>query len=259
MIMKTLMDCELAPRRRSACAKPPQRRRRVGVLEGSCRRALKAAFECQAALLMALSASSAEGANTSARSLTTGEPRRWSLTARWENDTFGDTDRFYTDGASLSLIHTGGGWLDPVANLLPWSSGRRCVGYDVGQIMVTPGDKLLSVPDPNDRPYAGILYAGISLHIDHGHSYHGWKFITGVVGPWSLAEVTQKQVHRWVDSGQPQGWDYQLHNEPIFNFVYEHRRKYRLLGGISGLAVEALPTGTVMLGNVLTQGSSPVA
>ncbi len=41
--------------------------------------------------------------------------QQWSISVRWENDTFGGTDHFYTDGASLSVIHTGGGWLDSVA------------------------------------------------------------------------------------------------------------------------------------------------
>lgn len=182
------------------------------------------------------------------------EARQWAVTVRWENDTFGGTDRFYTDGASLSVMHTGAGWLGFLADWLPWGSGRRCVGYDFGQVMITSGDKLMPVPDPKDRPYAGILFAGISLHVDEGNHYNGLKFITGVVGPLSFAEETQKEVHRWVGSDQPQGWDYQLHNESIFNLVYEHRRKYVLLGAQGGWCAEALPSGAVMLGNVLTQG-----
>lgn len=179
--------------------------------------------------------------------------QQWSISVRWENDTFGGTDRFYTDGASLSVIHTGGGWLDSVADWLPWGEGRRSVGYDFGQIIVTSGDKLMPIPDPNDRPYAGITFVGVSLHIERDRTYHGMKLMTGVVGPWSLAEQTQKEVHRWVGVDLPQGWDYQLHNEPVFNLVYEHRRKYRLLGEGKGFSMEALPTGTLMLGNVLTQ------
>ena len=215
---------------------------------------LKAPLLFQAALAVALAAAGASEATNAPSPVLTTEPRRWSLSLRWENDMFAGTDRFYTDGISLSLLHTGGGWLEPVADWLPWGKGRHCVCYDVGQIMITSGNKLLPIPYPNDRPYAGILYGGLSLHIDRDNSYHGLKVIGGVVGPWSYAEQTQKLVHRWVGSPQPQGWDYQLNNEPIFNLVYEYRHKFRLLGGPRGLAVEALPTGTVMLGNMLTQG-----
>jgi hypothetical protein len=180
-------------------------------------------------------------------------PPQWSVSVRWENDTFGGTDRFYTDGVSLSLARTGPLWLDPLANRLSWAEGRRTIGYEFGQIMVTPSETMLTAPDPNDRPYAGILYVGLSLHVERDNQYNGLKLITGVVGPWSLAEETQKQVHRWVGADLPQGWGYQLHNEPILNLVCEHRRKYRLLGTPHGLAVEALPVANVMLGNVLTQ------
>lgn len=197
-------------------------------------------------------ASAAEGTNNPGAVRT--EPRQWSLAVRWENDTFGGNDRFYTDGVSLSLAHTGNSWLDPLANRFSWCSGRRTVGYEVEQIMVTPADTTRAIPDPNDRPYAGILSVGLSLHVERDNRYHGFKFLTGVVGPWSLADETQKKVHEWVGSGQPQGWDYQLHNEPILDLVYEHRRKYRLLGEPRGFAVEGLPAGNIMLGNVLTQG-----
>lgn len=180
-------------------------------------------------------------------------PREWSVSMRWENDTFGGTDRFYTDGASLSVVHTGGGWLESVADWLPWGEGRRSVGYDLGQVIVTSADKLQIHPDPDDRPYAGVLLAGVTLHVERGPIYHGLKFIAGVVGPSALAEETQKEVHRWVGADQPQGWDYQLRDEPVFNLVYEHRRRYRLWGSGAGLALEALPTATVMLGNLLTQ------
>ena len=199
-------------------------------------------------------ASAAEPSHAKAATSINAEPRQWSLSARWENDAFGGTDRFYTNGISFSLARSGSSWLDPLADRLPWGTGHRTVSYEFGQIMVTPVDTSRPIPDPADRPYAGILYLGLSLHVDGKDSYHGLKFITGVVGPWSLAEETQKEVHRWVDSSQPQGWDYQLRNEPIVNLVYEHRRKYRLLGKSCGLALEMLPAANVMLGNVLTQG-----
>lgn len=182
------------------------------------------------------------------------KPRQWTFSLRWENDTFGGSDRFYTDGISLSLAHTGRSWLDPLMDRLPWGEGRRTVSYELGQIMVTPSDTTLPNPDPNDRPYAGLLFAGVSLHLERDHLYHGLKLLTGVVGPWSLAEETQKLIHEIVDSRRPQGWDYQLRNEPILNLVYEHRRKYRLAGETDGFSIEALPVANAMLGNVLIQG-----
>ncbi|RME69957.1 MAG: lipid A deacylase LpxR family protein, partial [Verrucomicrobia bacterium] len=180
-------------------------------------------------------------------------PRHSSLALRWENDTFAGVDRFYTNGVSLSWVHDGPNWLDGFADRLPWGNGRRSIGYDFGQIMTTPADTSLPVPDPADRPYMGLLYGSVSLHIEHENVYHGMKLVTGVVGPWSMAEPVQRLVHKLTGSRDPQGWDYQLKNEPILNVVYEQRRRYRLAGRPDGLALEVLPLANVMLGNVLTQ------
>ena len=182
-------------------------------------------------------------------------PRReWAVSVRWENDTFGGTDRFYTDGVALGVSHTGPSWMDPLADWLPWGEGRRTVGYDVAQGMFTPSDTKRSVPDPNDRPYAGILAFGLTLHIEKETSYHGLKFVTGVVGPCSLAKETQDTVHDLIGNGKSQGWDHQLHNEPIFNLAYEYRHKFHLTGQGERWSLEALPLAGGWLGNMLTQG-----
>ena len=181
-------------------------------------------------------------------------PREWSVSLRWENDTFGGTDRFYTDGVLLSLTHTGPSWMDPVADWLPWGEGRRTVGYDLSQIMMTPEDTKRVIPDPADRPYAGILALGLTLHVERSNACHGLKFITGVIGPWSLAEETQREVHRLIGSGKPRGWSYQLENEPILNLAYEYRHRLRLAGQPAAWAFEAVPIGGGWLGNMLIQG-----
>jgi hypothetical protein len=143
--------------------------------------------------------------------------------------------------------------MDPLADWLPWGEGRRTVSYDFAQAMFTPSDTDLSPPDPNDRPYAGILALGLTLHVEKASSYHGLKFITGVVGPGSGAEETQNAVHDLIGSGKSQGWDYQLENEPIFNFAYEYRHKFQLTGERDRWSVDALPLGGGWLGNMLAQ------
>lgn len=180
--------------------------------------------------------------------------REWAVSVRWENDTFGGTDRFYTDGVALGVSHTGPSWMDPVADWLPWGEGRRTVSYDVAQGMFTPDDTKRSDPDPNDRPYAGILAFGLTLHVEHSNSYHGLKFVTGVVGPWSGAKETQDKVHDLIGNDRSQGWDYQLHNEPILNFAYEYRHRFQLTGQRERWSMEALPLAGGWLGNMLTQG-----
>jgi len=182
--------------------------------------------------------------------------REWAASIRWENDTFGGTDRFYTDGVSLGVSHTGPSWMDPVANWLHWGEGRRTVGYDIAQGMFTPADGDLSPPDPDDRPYAGILAFGLTLHVEKDRSYHGLKFVTGVVGPWSLAEETQNAVHSLTGNDKSEGWDYQLENEAIFNLAYEYRKKFQLAGDRERWSVQGLPLAGGWLGNMLIQGQA---
>ena len=180
--------------------------------------------------------------------------REWAASVRFENDCFGGTDRYYTDGVSLGVSHTGPSWIDPFANWLPWGEGRRTVGYDVTQGMFTPADKSRSVPDPKDRPYAGILSFGLTLHVEKENSYHGLKFMTGVVGPWALAKETQNGVHSLIGDGESAGWDHQLYNEPIFNLAYEYRHRFQLAGDREQWSLQASPVGGGWLENVLIQG-----
>ena len=203
--------------------------------------------------IASISVQSSASAATPGPALT--DPKReWTASIRWENDIFAGTDRYYTDGISLGLLHTGPSWMDPVADWLPWGEGRRTVGYALTQTMYTPANKDLSEPDPNDRPYAGILAVALALHVEHARSYHGLAFFTGVVGPASLAEDTQRLMHHWLGNNVPQGWNHQLHNEPILNLVYEYRHKFQVTGDRERWSLEALPLAGGWLGNVLIQG-----
>ena len=227
----------------------------IGTMRSVCSREIIVGFVLLGSLGVSAprqaSATEAEGSLTNALSEA---KRQWTASVRWENDCFGGTDRFYTEGVSLGVSHTGPSWMDPVADWLPWGQGRRTVGYSLGQGMYTPADTTRLVPDPNDRPYAGVLSVGLTLHVDRSNSCHGFSFTTGVVGPWSLAEETQREVHDLMRNGHPQGWSYQIHNEPILNLAYEYRHKFRLAGRREAWSAEALPIVGGWLGNVLIQG-----
>ena len=181
---------------------------------------------------------------------------RSALSLRWENDTIAGQDENYSNGISLALTRSGQSWLGGIWNLFGADGDRYLHGYDFGQIIVTPADINRTVPDPNDRPYSGLLYFAASTHLIRENRFHGLKFITGVVGPYSFAEETQREVHRLGGSAIPQGWDYQLETEPIFNMVYEHRRRYDLFQTESGFGFQVIPMAGAMLGNVLIQGQA---
>ena len=181
--------------------------------------------------------------------------RTWAVSAHWENDAAAGDDRHYTNGTALSLSHTGQSWADPLFDRLPWRGGRRTVSYTLGQGMFTPEQMDRAIPDPTDRPYAGVLAFSLGLHLDRENRYHGFRLTLGIVGPWALAGETQRKVHHLLNTTSlPEGWGSQLRNEPLLNLMYEHRRKIRLAGRDDGWAAEAIPVVGIMAGNLRSLG-----
>jgi lipid A 3-O-deacylase len=188
--------------------------------------------------------------------------RGWSLSFRAENDLPANSDRYYTNGASLQFAHcvddANAVW--PGVLRLPGLDRPGFLGQaaDFGQVMVTPADTQLTEPDPRDRPYSGLLYVGLGWQRLSGRGYTALKLITGVVGPAALAGPTQKAVHRLMGSPQPRGWDRQLRTEPILNAVYERRWRAGAWGRGDGWNADTLLVNGAMLGNVLAQAYGQV-
>lgn len=182
----------------------------------------------------------------------------YTVALRWENDVIAGTDQNYSNGTSLTFSRDGRGVLGGIWGWFGAKDGRWITSYELGQIIVTPADIKRPIPDPTDRPYAGLLYGALSTQFVHGNGFHGLKVITGMVGPASGAAQTQKAVHRVTGNPQPQGWDYQLKNEPIFNVVYEHRRRFTLADSDADWSAQAIPVVGGMLGNVLIQAQANV-
>jgi hypothetical protein len=175
---------------------------------------------------------------------------------RWENDSFGGTDANYTNGLSIALTRTGNGLLGGVWDLFGPSEGKRSGTYELTQLQFTPVDLDRQVPDPGDRPYAGVLYLGLTTHLQRDESLQGLKFIAGVVGPASMSEALQRSTHRIINSTLPRGWGYQVRNEPIFNLLYEYRHKFRLAPRDAAVGVELIPVGGAALGNYQIQAAA---
>ncbi len=171
-----------------------------------------------------------------------------------ENSSIGasdPSDRLYVNGLRL-------GWVSPttkvpdfletVGNAL-WGDGQRRIGIDLSQQIYTPNDTARVIPDPHDRPYAGLLLGNFSLLSDTANSRSVLTLSLGVVGPASGAEPTQNGVHDLIGQTHPQGWNGQIQNVPAFEVL--HERTWRLkLGTIGGIETDALPALAIGLGNV---------
>lgn len=196
-----------------------------------------------------------------------------------ENDLFAsDEDRHYTNGIRLSYLTKAtpceenkpclSGILKDLTSFIPaFRHGDSYrVSYSLGQNMYTPSD--ISVPDllPNDRPYAGWLYAGLGFvtrntFADDDQRAHdridNLEFNIGMVGPWSGAELAQESWHKLFGFGKPRGWDNQLRNEPGIVLQYERIWQFRSDSLLAkGLGLEFAPSVGGAVGNVYTHAAA---
>jgi hypothetical protein len=209
------------------------------------------------------------------------------LTARLENDLFADTDRDYTNGVSLTLISEDlGTGFDP--RCMPWpvrlhaelierfdpefwrendevARGQNVV-VKFGQSIYTPGDPSRTDLIVDDRPYAGLLYVGLSWNrrkLDPRTNVERLdtrEITLGVIGPLSLAQQAQDLVHEARGIDKFQGWEHQLGNEPALQFALE--RKYRDYRGpdplIPGFSADSIRSVGLRLGNIETSASAGI-
>ncbi|GAB3951201.1 hypothetical protein GCM10028805_30840 [Spirosoma harenae] len=87
--------------------------------------------------------------------------------------------------------------------------------YRLGQMIFTPGSISPTVTrDLMDRPYTGYLFLekGLTFFYRKGHVLKT-TLAAGTIGKNSLAEQSQRLIHKTFDLIPPTGWNYQIHNE----------------------------------------------
>lgn len=181
-----------------------------------------------------------------------------------ENDLFYNVDRHYTNGVRLVWVPERKAptprWARKAADLVPWfpEEGKVRPGYAFGQSMFTPSDITLANPPSGERPYAGWLYGTIGLGVESGRQLDQFGITLGMVGPSSLAEESQKFVHKVIDSDDPEGWDTQLHDEP--GLVLTYQRSWRELATKTFLKndLDFSPHVGGALGNVFTYANAGI-
>lgn len=160
------------------------------------------------------------------------------LTFYLDNDLFGGTDENYTNGARLSWISKArhidqSSRVYRFLNRLTDASRLRKrdvdwvnnLGISLTQLMFTPEDIAARELLEGQRPYAGWLGVGFSLHAKTDTDLHTMELSLGVVGPASGAENTQDFIHDLRDIDKAQGWDHQLENEFTVNLHYRRAIK----------------------------------
>lgn len=178
-----------------------------------------------------------------------------------ENDSFKNSDKNYTNGiraSYLDLRKKPPRFTRTLDEWLPFFSINEDTGvtYSVGQNIYTPPN----ISNPNQqldkRPYAGFLYGSVGLSTLVDNHVDELEATVGVVGPWALAEQTQKMWHAAVDAPKPRGWQHQLDNEPALMLAYQRRWPEALKVDKFGWYAAAEPSVGVTGGNVYSYANT---
>lgn len=202
-------------------------------------------------------------------SFATEKDESWTFSAQFENDLFGSTDQFYTNGVKVSWVSPDltqyrdnkqlPEWLMPVIARLPLINQpglQRNIGFSLGQKIYTPIDISRTDLIKEDRPYAGWLYFGTAFHNKNFRQLDTLELQMGIVGPASLAEEAQNGVHKYRQLAQAKGWDNQLHNELGLAVIYDHKERILLSKPSRKLSADIITHYGGALGNVYTNINS---
>ena len=203
------------------------------------------------------------------------------ITVRGENDSFAKTDRNYTHGIIVTAeSHR---IVEPESECFPWPirwearlfdaltpdsmmqenpDDEKSIVFKFGQSIYTPKNYWEHEVIQDDRPYAGLLQAGSSLHrrsreSETLESLEAKEVSVGVIGPLSFAEEFQQGVHSIFGDVQFEGWDNQLKNEPAFQIAYDKKYKdYQGKGRVQpGFAADWIRSYGIRAGNIETSAN----
>jgi hypothetical protein len=132
-----------------------------------------------------------------------------------------------------------------------------------GQSMFTPRDSTRTDLISDDRPYAGLLYAGMSWnrrkHQPHDNTevLDTREITLGVIGPLALAQPAQDLIHDAIGAERFQGWGNQLRNEPAVQMALDRKFKtYQGAGAIQpGFSADYIRSLGLQLGNIETSAT----
>jgi hypothetical protein len=203
-------------------------------------------------------------------------PDNGTLSIEAENDYFSpdNRDRHYTNGLRIDWLPAPSApgdedWFERTAEDIPLigadEPGTGRIGWTLGQSLYTPQNKTATQPILNDRPYAGWLYAGLSLIKAPTPDPKAPTSVTGldtleidlgVVGRAALGQAVQNGFHRiFFANEQVNGWHNQLKSEPGLLISYDHKWRALAQTNIWGLGADVTPDVGFDLGNVQIDGS----
>ncbi|WP_165310857.1 lipid A deacylase LpxR family protein [Vibrio ziniensis] len=145
------------------------------------------------------------------------------VTLNIDNDGVFGIDQDYTSGVFIS--YTSGAvrpnwWSKPLSLSMWGAASLDKWEFSIGHKMWTPSDITLETPEPNERPYAGLLHGEFNYISLHPQQSQRFNLMIGTTGENSLSRETQNLVHSITKSDDPNGWAYQVEDKVVANVGY---------------------------------------
>ena len=133
------------------------------------------------------------------------------------------TDWGYTSGSRIDFFYTASKSRSDFFSPLNQFAGPNRIttkGWGLMQMIIAPQKTSLVVPDKNDYPYAGALFAVHTVHFTNVVKKINLQseWIIGMMGPPSFAKQTQSFFHHLIGDPPPMGWSYQLPADLLLNY-----------------------------------------
>ena len=111
-------------------------------------------------------------------------------------------------------------------------SVKTIIDVELSHKFFTPDGLLATRIENIDRPYAGLLYAGLSKSIfKKPDTRLNYGFILGTTGKASGAEALQIWYHNAVGFFRPSGWQHQIKTALVLNFNTTYNKQFTLKEG----------------------------
>lgn len=100
-------------------------------------------------------------------------------------------------------------------------------GFEAGVVAFTPANITIAAPQPEDRPYASLVYVTGKQHrVDVGDNSSFARSLTLGIFGLAAASGIQREIHQLLKNNQPRGWNNQISDggELTFRYLWEYRQ-----------------------------------
>ncbi|MFM9945578.1 MAG: lipid A deacylase LpxR family protein [Bacteroidia bacterium] len=133
----------------------------------------------------------------------------------YDNDYFTATDRYYTQGINLELVHPHLNKNPLAKTVIRLKKSKIKYGLAIDHFGFTPTSIRRDTIIKNDRPFAAVIMLktfAISFDTVHKTTLSSALSI-GAIGPLAFGKGMQSTIHRWIGDIQPLGWQHQIKND----------------------------------------------